>query len=346
MCVSGNPTVIQLFFLVIFFTEVIDMKRRNGFTLVELLVVIAIIGILIGMLLPAVQQVREAARRTACSNNLKQVSLAAHNYESTFGTFPKGQVTPRDPGYVATTPPTIGHRSTLFLLLPFIEQNNLHDYISEQGVLQDTKFYYDIDPTTPMALPMVEAFVCPSMLEPDEISVPSEKTPAPIPVAARTDYLICAGYEIENPLSFLETTIDGAWGENRTKAAHTMGSFVDGTSNTIYAGESQGIVTDGRRIRSFSYNGYVQGLPINDAIHQYDDGSSIDWWHDQYLKPYRLSDDDVLRYSYRQFSSAHPDVWIFGLCDGSVQSLRRTTVDNEVLIALSTVAGGEVVSDY
>ncbi len=321
------------------------MKRRNGFTLVELLVVIAIIGILIGMLLPAVQQVREAARRTACSNNLKQVSLAAHNYESTFGTFPRGQMTPLDFGSVATTAPTIGHSSTLFLLLPFIEQNNLHDYISEQAELQDTEFYYQIDPNTPMALPMVEAFVCPSMPEPDEIS--SNFSPTPIPVAARTDYLICAGYYTRDENGW-RIEPDGAWGENLSKNAHTMGSFVDGTSNTIYAGETQGIVADGRRTRAPSYNGSLIGLPINTAVHRYDNGKLSDWWYTQFLKPYRFSDDepDVLRYSFRQFSSAHPDVWIFGLCDGSVQSLRRTTVDNEVLLALSTVAGGEVVGDY
>ena len=93
-------------------------SRRRGFTLVELLVVIAIIGILIGMLLPAVQQVREAARRTQCQNNEKQQALALLNYESAHMVFPDGNMPPTDPDEVW------GH-SFWVAALPFAEQNNL-----------------------------------------------------------------------------------------------------------------------------------------------------------------------------------------------------------------------------
>src|ERR671912_555830 len=105
------------------------LVRRRGFTLVELLVVIAIIGILVALLLPAVQAAREAARRMQCGNNLKQLGLALHNYHDTFKVFPpallnSGHVSA---GYVTANFPEgpRNHSGHLFLL-PFIEQTTLH----------------------------------------------------------------------------------------------------------------------------------------------------------------------------------------------------------------------------
>ena len=100
------------------------VPMRQGFTLVELLVVIAIIGILVALLLPAVQAAREAARRMSCGNNLKQVALAIHNYHDTFKVFPPGSVHSGPP---ATFPlPVPWSWGMMMLTLPFMEGGNLY----------------------------------------------------------------------------------------------------------------------------------------------------------------------------------------------------------------------------
>jgi prepilin-type N-terminal cleavage/methylation domain-containing protein len=111
-------------------------SKRRGFTLVELLVVIAIIGILIGMLLPAVQQVREAARRTQCMNNLRQIALASLNFESAYMNFPTaGDCSDgyHDPNQELRGQFNFENAGWMYQILPFIEQNNLHSLRPQNG---------------------------------------------------------------------------------------------------------------------------------------------------------------------------------------------------------------------
>jgi prepilin-type N-terminal cleavage/methylation domain-containing protein len=125
-------------------------SRRRGFTLIELLVVIAIIAVLIALLLPAVQQAREAARRAECKNNLRQLGLALHNYESTFSTLP---------GLTGSSSFSVQAR-----LLPYLEQSNLQGLIDfRQPLMTGVGFNPSLNPLFVVpARTIVPVFLCPS----------------------------------------------------------------------------------------------------------------------------------------------------------------------------------------
>ncbi|PQO36440.1 DUF1559 domain-containing protein [Blastopirellula marina] len=143
-------------------------RTRTAFTLVELLVVIAIIGVLIALLLPAVQQAREAARRMQCSNNLKQIGLGIHNYHDTFNSLPPGGLWAYDVGWAfSTTNPAPGPNpqrgSILVHLLPFIEQGVLYDRINFRGTGNVQDQWADNPANTKRVRQVIiQAYVCPS----------------------------------------------------------------------------------------------------------------------------------------------------------------------------------------
>lgn len=124
-------------------------RGNSGFTLVELLVVIAIIGILVGLLLPAVQAAREAARRMQCSNNLKQIGLAIHNYHDTQKSLPIGG------SWRSATDPDFTVAGTNISILPFLEQGNLAD-------IYDHRLKFNLAPNDALGIQMPATFICPS----------------------------------------------------------------------------------------------------------------------------------------------------------------------------------------
>ncbi|HVX60959.1 MAG TPA: DUF1559 domain-containing protein [Pirellulales bacterium] len=199
--------------------------RRRAFTLVELLVVIAIIGILIALLLPAVQQAREAARRMACQNNLKQFGLALHNYHASHRAFPPLLIVSDDGQNMYANANT--------MLLPYFEQTNLHDLYD-----QSQPWWNQPPGVARMAIP---TFVCPSSSHGNPISW-EQLAPLSLPAGTTfgaTDYVYSKGSNDATCLPAARVPADerGLFEANAlTRAAHVT----DGTSHTIAVGEGTG----------------------------------------------------------------------------------------------------------
>lgn len=234
--------------------------RKRGFTLVELLVVIAIIGILIGMLLPAVQQVREAARRTQCLNNVRQSALACHNFASAHMHFPpglqrNGPDRSRDRPFIprpgATNPQDARKIGWGMIILPFVEQNNLFN--SFKAGTASFSLRWD-DPLSicaqtgdHCAANVVPFFICPSDSGDDtnsfytQTSVRSTGT-----LFGKSNYVACTGagrtdedgVDLDRSISDLsESEFSASWGIFGLNSRTRFSNITDGSSNVIMFGE-------------------------------------------------------------------------------------------------------------
>ncbi len=226
------------------------MKNR-GFTLVELLVVIAIIGILVGLLLPAVQAAREAARRMQCSNNLKQLGLAAHNYHDAFRSFPLNHVWPHRP--TETTGEALPSLALMecwgwaVLMMPFYEQGNLHNQLQVSQV--SLMSYLSVPDPTGQRLALLQKDI-PTLLCPSDAGGDAAKTARDFRDGVGTT----AGGHPRLWKPGLNNYISNrGMRNNHRRAADTHGMFMentaikiggvtDGTSNTVLFGERESMV--------------------------------------------------------------------------------------------------------
>jgi prepilin-type N-terminal cleavage/methylation domain-containing protein len=308
-------------------------RRQRAFTLVELLVVIAIIGILVGLLLPAVQSAREASRRIQCGNNLKQIGLAFHNHHDTYKEFPTA-------GNVADGPRTLTTSGNIaigeaqawgwaYQILPFVEQQQL---------------WQNPDDAAVKATP-VPGYFCPTRRRPVVFDVNASGS---VGLRAQIDYAANRGIHTVNNVP-TGAQFNGIVRRSVTNTPK-VGTFtvVDGTSNTLMVGE-RGLAKNwylgpGGPEGDVYRGGYVAGSVTNGGY------LTVGWVPNSILIP--IKDRDISKVTgaativlvgARHFGSAHPAGMNVVLCDGSV-TIVRYEIDSDVFRRVIGRMDGETVN--
>jgi prepilin-type N-terminal cleavage/methylation domain-containing protein/prepilin-type processing-associated H-X9-DG protein len=355
--------------------------RRRAFTLIELLVVIAIIAVLIGLLLPAVQKVREAAATTKCKNNLKQVALACLNYHDAYGTFPAGSLARQGTGQFANS--ASYYDTWTISILPYLEQGNLYNLWNPDmpNIAPDNVAGANF---VRMRQTFVSVYTCPSdpsagagfnPYSPDSgndyttntTSGPTGNGPyktGPYPLCMPSTYRCVAGatYGGSDWWANPNNPDDGGSNENWDDASQVpqlmqhfpgdrgvmygvdllagthrerIANITDGLSNTLMIGEYATVNTPGRRtFWAYAYTSYNQSVVTFNAP-----------WTLQadFAKCAATPNPSGNNQCKRGWGSLHNAGLNFAFCDGSVHTISRSVDMINVLPALATIAGGEVI---
>ncbi|WP_165247209.1 DUF1559 family PulG-like putative transporter [Paludisphaera soli] len=312
---------------------------RAAFTLIELLVVIAIIAVLIALLLPAVQSAREAARRAQCTNNLKQLGLGMHNYESAFACFPPGYMTRTGGGGVHGQPDAV----TLdagpgwaygAAILAYMEQAPVYQALNVNLPCGSAE-------NSTGARTSLAAFLCPSVSEPSRAFDVKDQPGAVLTRFARSHYVLNAGND--EPWGYAipdqRTVADGPFFRN---SLTTIASITDGLSNTLFMGEHSPILSDK------TWVGVVPGAVVcptpRFALSLCDYAATLVLTHTGpaageggIIHPPNARSNHVC-----QMYSEHPGGTNALLGDGSVRFIKES-INQRAWAAIGTCRGGEVV---
>jgi prepilin-type N-terminal cleavage/methylation domain-containing protein/prepilin-type processing-associated H-X9-DG protein len=307
----------------------LSLRLRRAFTLIELLVVIAIIAIMIGLLLPAVQKIREAAARTKCSNNLKQMGLAIHNYYDVNKKLPPSRLGPQ-------------HATWFVMILPYMEQDNLF----RQWDLSKT--YYEQTPAVQNAF--VPAYVCPVRRSDAVPSTQFEVSSTGLPdtlehPGTQGDYACNGGQfynaivdapECRGAMCSALCQLDGNNHIVTSKSRTGLESIMDGTSQTFLVGEKHSVFEKwGQSGPSWGEGAIWNGdFPRNYSRI----GGQTRWNLGQ-------GPTDLVGPWHCKFGSWHPGVCQFLFADGHVASVRNT-IDMDTLQKLSCRNDGNVIPEY